>query len=93
MYWLCRFPETTMPAKVVYRLIKDARELDATPRWAKMCRMCTNAGTCRKMVLFCLCAAVPMSPSVEHVFVICEVAKHSDVWLCRLNLASFVTTW
>ncbi|KAK9904949.1 hypothetical protein WJX75_006195 [Coccomyxa subellipsoidea] len=27
-----KFPEKTMPAKVVYRIIKDAREMDATPR-------------------------------------------------------------
>ena len=31
---LCRFPESTMPSKVVQRIIKDARTLDATPRCA-----------------------------------------------------------
>ena len=29
----CRFPAGSIPAKVVQRIIKDTRELDATPRW------------------------------------------------------------
>ena len=29
---LCRFPKSSMPPKVVQRIIKDSRELDATPR-------------------------------------------------------------
>lgn len=29
---VCRFPAGSIPAKVVQRIIKDTRELDATPR-------------------------------------------------------------
>lgn len=65
--WIRRFPETTMPAKVVYRLIKDARELDATPRWAEMCQKASNVITLSGVALLNLCAARPMSLSIEHV--------------------------
>ena len=90
-YFACRFPKMEMPANVAYQLITDSRQLDCNPR-------CPAAIQQVSMQADSLLEPVTQTQETQDAIGQDELALPNLplsllALCCRLNLASFVTTW